>query len=113
MCHSLSTFYFLPLDIAKSLTKRLLHFNTFGGNPMACAIGSAVLEVRSSSCGNITRFTKQLLQNSTHIIRTLPQDIIQVESYFLVPESKFRFPGIILLPLPFFEIYYQCFMYWI
>ncbi|XP_070630884.1 alanine--glyoxylate aminotransferase 2, mitochondrial isoform X2 [Bos indicus] len=32
-------------DIAKSLTKRMLHFNTFGGNPMACAVGSAVLEV--------------------------------------------------------------------
>ena len=25
-----------------------LHFNTFGGNPMACAVGSAVLEVRAS-----------------------------------------------------------------
>uniref|UniRef100_A0A452UA13 Alanine--glyoxylate aminotransferase 2, mitochondrial n=1 Tax=Ursus maritimus TaxID=29073 RepID=A0A452UA13_URSMA len=32
-------------EIAKSLATRLLHFNTFGGNPMACAIGSAVLEV--------------------------------------------------------------------
>ncbi|XP_055003144.1 alanine--glyoxylate aminotransferase 2, mitochondrial [Sorex araneus] len=32
-------------EIAKSLAKRLLHFNTFGGNPLACAIGSAVLEV--------------------------------------------------------------------
>ncbi|XP_009447587.1 alanine--glyoxylate aminotransferase 2, mitochondrial isoform X3 [Pan troglodytes] len=32
-------------EIAKSLAKRLQHFNTFGGNPMACAIGSAVLEV--------------------------------------------------------------------
>ncbi|XP_004647254.1 alanine--glyoxylate aminotransferase 2, mitochondrial isoform X1 [Octodon degus] len=32
-------------EIAKSLAKCLLHFNTFGGNPMACAIGSAVLEV--------------------------------------------------------------------
>ncbi|XP_030669641.1 alanine--glyoxylate aminotransferase 2, mitochondrial isoform X1 [Nomascus leucogenys] len=32
-------------EIAKSLVKRLQHFNTFGGNPMACAIGSAVLEV--------------------------------------------------------------------
>lgn len=32
-------------DIAKSLAKCLLHFSTFGGNPMACAIGSAVLEV--------------------------------------------------------------------
>ncbi|XP_027953873.1 alanine--glyoxylate aminotransferase 2, mitochondrial isoform X1 [Eumetopias jubatus] len=32
-------------EIAKSLAKRVFHFNTFGGNPMACAIGSAVLEV--------------------------------------------------------------------
>ncbi|XP_003470269.2 alanine--glyoxylate aminotransferase 2, mitochondrial isoform X1 [Cavia porcellus] len=32
-------------EIAKSLAKCLLHFNTFGGNPIACAIGSAVLEV--------------------------------------------------------------------
>ncbi|XP_035963322.1 alanine--glyoxylate aminotransferase 2, mitochondrial isoform X1 [Halichoerus grypus] len=32
-------------EIAKSLAKRIFHFNTFGGNPMACAIGSAVLEV--------------------------------------------------------------------
>ncbi|XP_048224323.1 alanine--glyoxylate aminotransferase 2, mitochondrial isoform X2 [Perognathus longimembris pacificus] len=32
-------------EIAKSLAKRLYHFNTFGGNPLACAIGSAVLEV--------------------------------------------------------------------
>ncbi|MBZ3886173.1 Alanine--glyoxylate aminotransferase 2, mitochondrial, partial [Sciurus carolinensis] len=32
-------------EIAKSLAKRMFHFNTFGGNPMACAIGSAVLEV--------------------------------------------------------------------
>uniref|UniRef100_A0A8C0VYY7 Alanine--glyoxylate aminotransferase 2, mitochondrial n=1 Tax=Castor canadensis TaxID=51338 RepID=A0A8C0VYY7_CASCN len=32
-------------EIAKSLAKRLLHFNTFGGNPVACAIGSVVLEM--------------------------------------------------------------------
>ncbi|XP_045427549.1 alanine--glyoxylate aminotransferase 2, mitochondrial isoform X3 [Pipistrellus kuhlii] len=32
-------------EIAKSLAKSVLHFNTFGGNPMACAIASAVLEV--------------------------------------------------------------------
>ncbi|XP_008060864.1 alanine--glyoxylate aminotransferase 2, mitochondrial isoform X2 [Carlito syrichta] len=32
-------------EIAKSLAKCLLHFNTFGGNPVACAIGSAVLAV--------------------------------------------------------------------
>lgn len=25
-----------------------LHFNTFGGNPMACAIGSAVLDVSNN-----------------------------------------------------------------
>ncbi|XP_011824519.1 PREDICTED: alanine--glyoxylate aminotransferase 2, mitochondrial [Mandrillus leucophaeus] len=45
MCPSFHTFYFFPLEIAKSLAKRLQYFNTFGGNPMACAIGSAVLEV--------------------------------------------------------------------
>ncbi|XP_062068500.1 alanine--glyoxylate aminotransferase 2, mitochondrial isoform X1 [Lepus europaeus] len=32
-------------EIAKSLAQSLLHFNTFGGGPLACAIGSAVLEV--------------------------------------------------------------------
>uniref|UniRef100_A0A8C5P0W9 Alanine--glyoxylate aminotransferase 2, mitochondrial n=1 Tax=Jaculus jaculus TaxID=51337 RepID=A0A8C5P0W9_JACJA len=32
-------------EIAKSLAKRILHFNTFGGSPLACAIGSAVLQV--------------------------------------------------------------------
>ncbi|EGV92311.1 Alanine--glyoxylate aminotransferase 2, mitochondrial [Cricetulus griseus] len=32
-------------EIAKSLAKCLHHFNTFGGSPLACAIGSAVLEV--------------------------------------------------------------------
>ncbi|XP_036919049.1 alanine--glyoxylate aminotransferase 2, mitochondrial isoform X2 [Sturnira hondurensis] len=32
-------------EIAKSLGNCILHFNTFGGNPVACAIGSAVLEV--------------------------------------------------------------------
>lgn len=33
-------------EIAKTMT-RALHFNTFGGNPMACAVGSAVLDVRN------------------------------------------------------------------
>ncbi|XP_076973063.1 alanine--glyoxylate aminotransferase 2, mitochondrial isoform X1 [Tamandua tetradactyla] len=37
-------------EIAQSLAKRLLHFNTFGGNPMACAIGSAVLGVIQEDC---------------------------------------------------------------
>ncbi len=31
-------------DIARSLTRRI-HFNTFGGNPVSCAIGKATLEV--------------------------------------------------------------------
>ncbi|GAB1299246.1 Alanine--glyoxylate aminotransferase 2, mitochondrial [Apodemus speciosus] len=34
-----------PVKIAKSLTKCLHHFSTFGGSPLACTIGSAVLEV--------------------------------------------------------------------
>ncbi|XP_003925982.2 alanine--glyoxylate aminotransferase 2, mitochondrial isoform X1 [Saimiri boliviensis] len=32
-------------EIAKSLAQCLQHFNTFGGNPLACVVGSAVLEV--------------------------------------------------------------------
>lgn len=31
-------------EIANSLTNAL-HLNTFGGNPVACAVGSAVLDV--------------------------------------------------------------------
>lgn len=32
-------------EIAKSL-ESVFHFNTFGGNPMSCAVGLSVLEVR-------------------------------------------------------------------
>jgi alanine-glyoxylate transaminase / (R)-3-amino-2-methylpropionate-pyruvate transaminase len=31
-------------EIASSL-QHALHFNTFGGNPLACAVGSTVLDV--------------------------------------------------------------------
>lgn len=33
-------------EIALSMAKAL-HFNTYGGNPLACAVGSAVLDVGS------------------------------------------------------------------
>lgn len=33
-------------EIALSMAKAL-HFNTYGGNPLACAVGSAVLDVNS------------------------------------------------------------------
>jgi alanine-glyoxylate transaminase/(R)-3-amino-2-methylpropionate-pyruvate transaminase len=32
-------------EIAQALTNSM-HFNTFGGNPLACAVGIAVLDVR-------------------------------------------------------------------
>ena len=32
-------------EIASTISQAL-HFNTFGGNPVACAVGSAVLDVR-------------------------------------------------------------------
>ncbi len=40
------------------LLSQALHFNTFGGNPMACAVGSAVLDVIDSeklqeNCENV------------------------------------------------------------
>lgn len=31
-------------EVAQSLTQAL-HFNTFGGNPLACAVGTAVMDV--------------------------------------------------------------------
>ena len=34
----------LGTEIAQTMT-RALHFNTYGGNPMACAVGSAVIDV--------------------------------------------------------------------
>lgn len=37
-------FYFFFLEIANSLAENL-HFNTFGGNPLACVAGAAVLDV--------------------------------------------------------------------
>ena len=36
--------YECSVEIAHTMTKAL-HFNTYGGNPMACAVGSAVLDV--------------------------------------------------------------------
>lgn len=35
-------------EIAHTMSKSL-HFNTYGGNPMACTVGSAVLDVREGS----------------------------------------------------------------
>ena len=35
---------FLPTEIASTMSQAL-HFNTYGGNPLSCAVGSAVLEV--------------------------------------------------------------------
>jgi len=35
----------VAIEISQSLNKAL-HVNTFGGNPVACAVGSAVLDVR-------------------------------------------------------------------
>jgi len=35
----------VAIEISQSLNKAL-HVNTFGGNPVSCAVGSAVLEVR-------------------------------------------------------------------
>jgi len=50
-------------DIARSLTSRI-HFNTFGGNPVACAVGKAVLEVidRENLQENCLNMGKRLMQ---------------------------------------------------
>ena len=50
-------------EIADTMTKAL-HFNTYGGNPMACAVGSAVLDV-SSSCIIVENTDNLNLRQST------------------------------------------------
>ena len=40
----LSHCFSLSAEIAKCMGQSL-HFNTYGGNPLACAVGSAVLDV--------------------------------------------------------------------
>lgn len=44
MIYFMSVSALLFSEIAQTMT-RALHFNTYGGNPMACAVGSAVIEV--------------------------------------------------------------------
>ena len=39
-------------EIAESLSQAL-HFNTFGGNPLACTVGMAVLNVSHSGCTSL------------------------------------------------------------
>lgn len=69
-------FCFCFLEIARSLADSLFYFNTFGGSPLACAIGSAVLEVCITSQKGFTHFTEQL-QNHKSIIRVLMYCIIK------------------------------------
>lgn len=40
-------------EIAAALTKSN-HFNTFGGNPLACTVGTTVLDVIFCSCHTLT-----------------------------------------------------------
>lgn len=54
-------------EIAAVLTQKL-HLNTFGGNPVSCAAGRAVLKVRASTFllvpSSTTAVTSKLLDNS-------------------------------------------------
>lgn len=60
-------------EIAQALTKRI-HFNTFGGNPVASAIGSAVLDV----------IKKENIQQNAHVVGTYLKDRLK--------ELQKRFP---------------------
>lgn len=55
MLELMSSSVLLGTEIAQTMT-RALHFNTYGGNPMACAVGSAVIDV-SSRCRVIPSLT--------------------------------------------------------
>jgi len=52
-------------EIAQALTRRI-HFNTYGGNPVACSIGSAVLDVIKKD--NLQENSKQV---GAHIIENM------------------------------------------
>eukprot|EP01114_Cavostelium_apophysatum_P024778 TRINITY_DN982_c0_g1_i1.p1 TRINITY_DN982_c0_g1~~TRINITY_DN982_c0_g1_i1.p1 ORF type:complete len:487 (+),score=125.08 TRINITY_DN982_c0_g1_i1:17-1477(+) len=54
-------------EIAQALTKRI-HFNTYGGNPVSAAIGSAVLDVVKNE--NIQQKAHEI---GTHLIQNLKQ----------------------------------------
>jgi len=54
-------------EIAKTLTQAA-HFNTFGGNPVACAVGSAVLDVIDEE-----KLQKNSLETGTHFLLGLAE----------------------------------------
>ena len=66
---------------------RSLHFNTYGGNPMACAVGSAVLDVRKPYLNVKTVLAGHTIQ---HTCRHLGRN-----SGYNMPHLKF-----LLLPPP-------------
>uniref|UniRef100_A0A3P8WWM5 Alanine--glyoxylate aminotransferase 2, mitochondrial n=1 Tax=Cynoglossus semilaevis TaxID=244447 RepID=A0A3P8WWM5_CYNSE len=63
-------------EVAASFAK-CLHFNTFGGNPMACTVASAVLDVRIPSLNNTAmNFKPNILQVSRDPLPT--EDMLEI-----------------------------------
>jgi alanine-glyoxylate transaminase/(R)-3-amino-2-methylpropionate-pyruvate transaminase len=61
-------------EIAQALTNSM-HFNTFGGNPLACAVGIAVLDVIQE---------EQLQENSLEIGTYLLQQLEKLKSKYSI-----------------------------
>ena len=55
---------------------RALHFNTFGGNPLSCAVGSAVLDVIKE---------EKLQENSLEVGTFFLEELAKMREEFEVP----------------------------
>lgn len=74
-------------EIANNLNKAL-HFNTFGGNPMASAVGLSVLNVGFK----INSFKYDIINSFYQIIEEekLQQNSLEVGTYFMFELAKLR-----------------------
>ncbi len=69
-------------DLVDEFTSTAMYFNTFGGNPVSCAVGMAVLDVFDQ---------ENLLQHVTEVGEYVTQGLIQLQSkYELIGEVRNR-----------------------
>lgn len=71
---------FFP-EIAASFVKAS-HFNTFGGNPLACAVASSVLDVRTDLLISIDEFEKFLIKQWGKFITCLFAQWMKIDYMF-------------------------------
>lgn len=101
---------FFP-EIAASFVKAS-HFNTFGGNPLACAVASSVLDVRTDLLISIDEFEKFLIKQSGKFITCLFAQWMKIDYMFSFFSLLLRTPlyewGSIVIYTSFFICFYLC-----